>query len=196
MSERFFTIEKEVALREEIQSWIGTPFLHGAKVKRVGVDCVHLVAELMKFAGVIDSYKFGYYGLDWSQHQDESLLLKQIHATGRFTRIEADQPPRFGDIAMFTVGRCVHHCGLMVSPMVFVHVLSRGRVCYGRLDDPTWSKRLDSFYRADKGTVKRPAGLVNSGRTLRGVRLVTNDELSASRANSYNEGVRRNPDAE
>lgn len=148
MSERYFTKEKEVALRNEIESWVGTPFLHGASVKGVGVDCVHLVAELMKFAGVVESYEFGYYPLDWSQHHDRSLLIENIEKTQRFVRIAAEQPSRFGDVVMFQVGRCVHHCGVMVSPVVFVHVLSRARVCYGRLDDATWSKRLDSFYRA------------------------------------------------
>lgn len=148
MSERYFTMQREIALRSEIERWLGTPFLHAGNLRGVGVDCVQFVGQLMVSAGVVDSYDFGYYPLDWSQHRDRSIILGYIEATGRFHRVEAGQSPHFGDIAMFRVGRCVHHCGVIVSPVVFAHVLSRGRVCYGRLDDPTWSKRLDSFYRA------------------------------------------------
>ena len=148
MSAPYFSMQREVALRAEIESWLGTPFLHTGKVKGVGVDCVQLVGQLMLSAGVVDRYDFGFYPLDWSQHRDRSIIIDYIEATARFISVDADRTARFGDIAMFRIGRCVHHCGVMVSPVVFVHALARGRVCYGRLDDPTWSKRLDSFYRA------------------------------------------------
>jgi cell wall-associated NlpC family hydrolase len=148
MSAPYFNRQRDVALRAEIESWLGTPFLHTGRVKGVGVDCVQLVGQLMLSAGVVDSYDFGFYPLDWAQHRERSIIIDYIEATARFSRLGAEAAPRFGDVVMFRIGRCVHHCGVIVSPVVFVHALARGRVCYGRLDDPTWRKRLDSFYRA------------------------------------------------
>jgi cell wall-associated NlpC family hydrolase len=138
--------DRESQLFAESESWIGTPFLHRAAVKGVGVDCVQLAASILKACEVIGPYNFGEYPLDWGQHQTESLLTGWLDRSPAFVRL-AGGPGRMGDVVCFTVGKCVQHCGIMRGSLGFIHVLSRGRVTINQLDDPTWAKRLACFYR-------------------------------------------------
>jgi hypothetical protein len=89
-----------------------------------------------------------YYALDWSQHRDRSIIVNTIESTGTIRARCSGRARAFGDVAMFRIGRGVHHWGVMVSPVVFVHVLNYGRVYCGRIDDPPWGTPLDSFYHA------------------------------------------------
>jgi cell wall-associated NlpC family hydrolase len=138
--------ERCMALRRELESWRGTPFLHRGRVKGCGVDCVNLVAQVMLTMDVVTTYDFGdYYPLDWGQHRERSLILEYIVGTERFTRLEGERG-QLGDIVCFQVGKCVQHCGI-IGVDGFWHVIHRGSVCVNLLIDPTWSKRLHSIWR-------------------------------------------------
>ena len=59
---------------------MGTPFHAFAAVKGVGVDCVHLGAEIYREAGHIDGYQFPTYAIDARQHSSRSALLDWLDA--------------------------------------------------------------------------------------------------------------------
>jgi len=122
--------------------------MHMAAVKGVGVDCVQLVGQVMVVSGVGPSYDFGRYPLDWGQRSAESLVVAYTEGTGYFERLEPTEPAELGDILCFQIGQCVDHSGLAVSERRFAHAFAKRRVTWGRLDDPTWSKRLACLYRA------------------------------------------------
>ena len=139
------TPEARERLRTLIESWVGTPFHAFAALKGVGVDCVHLAAEIYREAGHLEGYRFPVYTLDAGQHAGRSVLLEWLDACPKFQRIEAGG--EVGDLFCFRLGRCAHHLGIGLGGTRFVHALIRRRVRYGQLDDPTYGRRWVATYR-------------------------------------------------
>jgi cell wall-associated NlpC family hydrolase len=143
----FDDAERRGAMILELRSWLKTPFVLRAAVKGQGVDCVYLCGEMMRACGVIESFRFPAYSLDWAKHHDNSLVLAWLDACPRFTRLPEGEPPQAGDIACFQFGRCVHHCGVMLDGLRMIHALEKREAVESQLDDSTWAKRLVCFYR-------------------------------------------------
>jgi cell wall-associated NlpC family hydrolase len=148
MDSYFNSPERLAALATEAESWLGTPFYLRGAVKAKGVDCVTLSAEIMRALGVIGDYHFPPYSLDYAKHHEVSLVLNWLDGSPRFARLtDADGGPQAGDIACFQFGRCVHHCGVMLDSLRMIHAVEKRAVVPSRLDDSTWARRLDGFYR-------------------------------------------------
>ena len=143
----FSSPESAARLAAEASSWLGTPFRAHSAVRGAGVDCVLLCGELMRSLGAIDAYRFPPYALDHAKHKTASLLLAWLDASPRFARLPENDPALAGDIALFQIGRCVHHAGVLLDPRRFIHALEGPGVIISQLDDATWSKRLHGFYR-------------------------------------------------
>jgi cell wall-associated NlpC family hydrolase len=63
----------------EARSWIGTKYVHGARVKGGGVDCASFIAEVLIAAGLADREDLGVYSHDWFHHsQDEKYMLRLV----------------------------------------------------------------------------------------------------------------------
>ena len=135
------------ALLVEARSWLKTPFILRGAVKGAGVDCVYLAGEVMRACGVIDSFTFPVYSLDWARHHDHSLLLAWFDASPAFARLPAGEPPQAGDVACFQFGRCAQHCAVMLDNIRMIHALEKREVVESQMDDSTWSSRLVCFYR-------------------------------------------------
>lgn len=157
MRSYFDSFYASVHLCWELEQWLGTPFMHRAHVKGVGVDCVQLVGQVMAACGVVSDYDCGEYSLDWGDHQERSLIVAYIEQTGRFTNVlttdvltkyvRTKEDVLLGDVLTFRVGRCEQHCGIALDALHFQHVLARGSVAVNQLDDITWSSRLAGIYR-------------------------------------------------
>ena len=138
---------RQAKLRAEVAAWVGTPFKVHAAVKRAAVDCVRLTAEIMVACGVIESYKFPPYTLQWAKHQDRSIVTEWLDACPQMGRLPKEEPVRIGDVVCFKIGRCVHHVGVVLDAPEFLNAVEGARVSICRLDDSTWSKRLACVYR-------------------------------------------------
>ncbi len=138
---------RQAELLTEAQSWLATPFVHRAKVKGAGADCVTLTAEIMVACRAIDSYAFPRYSLDWAKHQSHSLVLEWLEASERFVRLPDDESPVPGDVGCYKYGKCVHHCSVVLAPPVLIHTILHREVDLGRLDDSSLADRLQCYYR-------------------------------------------------
>ena len=130
-----------------VDSWLGTPFRHRANVRGAGADCVTFVAETLLGCGALDSYVFPAYSLDWSRHQTRSLVLEWLAGCPRMARVPDAQLPLPGDVACYKIGKCVHHCAVVLEPPVLAHAVLNHAVDLGRLDDSALSSRLACYYR-------------------------------------------------
>ena len=101
----------------------------------------------MLACGVIDGYTFPAYSLDRSKHQARSLVLEWFAGCPRFVRLLDAEPPLPGDLACYKIGKCVHHCAVVLEPPVLVHAVLNHEVDLGRLDDSALSSRLACYYR-------------------------------------------------
>ena len=128
-----------------IESWLGTPFHAHAGIKSVGVDCVHLVAEIYREAGLLEECRFPAYAIDAGQHRQDSMLLEWLDRSPNFQRVEEGR--EVGDLFCFRFGRSAHHLGICAGGSKFIHALLRRSVRYALLDDPTYGRRLVATYR-------------------------------------------------
>lgn len=123
-------------------SWIRTPYHHMGRVKGAGVDCGMLLLEVYEEAGLLPHIDPGHYPPDWALHRSEERYLGWVQQYGH--PVDSPKP---GDIALYTVGRCVSHGGIVIDWPVILHasqadrgvVLADGR--QGWLTD-----RLHGFY--------------------------------------------------
>lgn len=101
------------AVLREAETWIGTPFHHGARIKGAagspsgagGIDCLMLLAEVYERTGVCAHIEPPFYVPDWHLHRDAERYMEGLlhHAP------EIDGPPEPGDIALFRFGRTFSH---------------------------------------------------------------------------------------
>lgn len=147
------------SLIAEAHGWVGTPFAPYAALKGVGVDCIHLAAELYARTGALPDSTLPFYNLDHSVHHASSDLFPQIEAFGRFLRVWDDKESddrelpddplalMVGDLFCFRFGAAPFHLGVHLGQRLFIHVMARRTVMVSTLEDSTWRSRLVRIYR-------------------------------------------------
>ncbi|MGH7089087.1 MAG: hydrolase [Stellaceae bacterium] len=108
---------RRAAVIAEAESWIGTPFHHHAAVKGAGVDCLNLLAEVCRRAGVLGAIDIPHYPQDWHLHRDAERFLDGLMQYAR----EIEGPPQPGDIALFRFGRVFSHGAIVVAWPSLIH---------------------------------------------------------------------------
>lgn len=132
----------------DARAWLGTPFVHQASLRGVGVDCVGLVGALGRDRGTPD-------GLAWAGD-------REAHAYGRVPnpRFLLTGAERFldridpgladvGDVVLMRFRDEPQHFAVIsrAEPPYIIHASSmRGRVVENRLDD-MWRRRIVRAYR-------------------------------------------------
>jgi cell wall-associated NlpC family hydrolase len=84
--------------------------------------------------------------MDGGSHADASQVISWLEAHPNLQRIEGPNSA-FGDLVTFRLARVAHHVGLVLEPPSFIHSIRGYGVIEGRLDDPTYAKRLERVYR-------------------------------------------------
>jgi cell wall-associated NlpC family hydrolase len=108
--------QERAAVIAEARSWLGTPYHHMARVKKHGVDCAMLLAEVYERAGVIAHVEVETYSIQWHLHRSEEKLMQTVSQYGH--EVEAGKA---GDIVLFKFGRAFSHGGILVSDGIIVH---------------------------------------------------------------------------
>lgn len=149
MTPYFNTQERLQALLDHARSWEGTPFFaySCAKGPSGGVDCVHLVQDILVSCGAMQRQKLPSFPMDWADHRSESVVLGTFtsdpYFRAHFLALDyPDSQPQAGDILCFKMGLCVHHIGLMVSADHFVHALKPEGVSVMPLDVAVNGKKI------------------------------------------------------
>jgi len=97
-------------------------------------------------------YPLRYYPKDWNLH---AMAGDYIREELRKVAVPIERGAGPGDVLLFFFGRCVAHCGVLTGP-VFVHShVGAGKVEYGSLRTPKWSKRLAGYWRIEPEKLER-----------------------------------------
>lgn len=143
---------KRDAIVDEATSWLGTPFLHQARVKHEGVDCAQFVLGVGINTG------------QWTEEQANSIkpYPENIHLTNDMSMIlgymeqfgcvaKAKNRKTYGDILVFQIGDSIAHIGILLEDNYMIHAIGRpvGRVTICGLQ-AQWAKRLFGCYRFPK----------------------------------------------
>jgi hypothetical protein len=153
----------------ELDSWVGTPWIHTANVsgpqrarKGVGGDCVTILATAYHQAGFIEELELpahvAFPGLAVESEVKDSITnyLARFITAGRLIRVNPRrEPPLAGDILTFKfrAGR-EHHVGAYRGGInrMFYHCPGPGReFCSGTLNAGNFSMALVSGYRLVRG---------------------------------------------
>jgi cell wall-associated NlpC family hydrolase len=129
INKRYFA-NIEDKLREELESWLGTPYRHMSGVKNKGADCIHFVVRILeKFdASQGRNIVVRPYPKDWNLHRGEELLRNEIERQLYVDKIGYrneqqylvfSEPIGNGDIILFKFGRLSGHCGIFFNSQVY-----------------------------------------------------------------------------
>lgn len=136
------------AFLAEARSWLGTPFHAHGNIKGVGVDCVHVWAEVMKAVGVFESYEFPPYQIDQGNHLQASPVEDWLKAHPRFETLAFGTELIVGDLCAYRFGRVPFHLAGCIGWPHGIHILQGGRVTEMRHDDSTFLRRFTGAFRA------------------------------------------------
>ena len=124
----------------EAESWIGTPYHTGGRLKGVGADCLTFVACAFENAGLIPHVDIPHYPPDWHLHRDDERYLAGVleycvevppplAAAPPTPLAAAGRMPLPGDLAMWRIGRGFAHGAIVTAWPRIVHAELRiGRI--------------------------------------------------------------------
>jgi cell wall-associated NlpC family hydrolase len=134
------------------KSWEGTPFIGNACVKGKGACCYTLCGAIYSESQFLPpDFQLVRPGtpMGWSNAHKESLLENAMAAlSDKFANVTGSKP-QAGDLLGFRMGKCVHHCGLMVDSDRFIHVYEKTRIrtVFSTMRDSTFSSHLAKLWR-------------------------------------------------
>jgi hypothetical protein len=144
----FFSVDnRRIALNAEAERWMGTPFFAHAAVLGVGVDCVHLVHEILVAIPAITRLTLPDYKLDHAKHSTDTQLLRfLLDAEGLRGRL-AMVPPipeklMVGDLVALQSGRVDHHLALVDLEREAIHAVEDYGVIRTQLTDEKFAPRI------------------------------------------------------
>jgi cell wall-associated NlpC family hydrolase len=112
---------ERTALCAEARTWLGTPYLHKAKIKGAGVDCggfIHaLFSPYAELPPMPDNYP-----PDWAAHNDAERYLDFIMPFVR--EVPIVRPAGF---TLFHLGQAYSHAALMLDDGNYIHAWGRNR---------------------------------------------------------------------
>lgn len=134
----------------QARTWLGTPFHHQARLKRVGCDCLGLIIGVVDELGLKDKHGqplAGYDEITYSKEPDGVYLTQKIAAL--LDEVSTDQA-QAGDLALFVMGDNPQHLAILTdyeNALGMIHCYAQARrVVEHRLDDD-WKKRLTKVFR-------------------------------------------------
>lgn len=130
-----------LAVLKELNTWLGTPYHHLAKVKGAGVDCVQLLIGVYQGAGLIGDVQTGEYSRTWHLHQDEEKYLERIMPWAKPT-----DNPLPADVALFRFGRTVSHAGILIDYPYLIHSYYDSGVVKEDINSGRLGKRFYGYY--------------------------------------------------
>mgnify|MGYP000971004972 CR=1 FL=1 len=147
------TKNQQQRLKAELESWIGTPYHSGAKLKGVGVDCGMLLIGVYEGAGYLKPGECdpGYYPHEIHLHRAEETYLEWIRQY-----CDPVVKPEIGDVAMFRFGKSSSHAAIVLEWPQVIHSYVRLGVIETNAEKEALllyddgRSRLTGFYRPRK----------------------------------------------
>jgi NlpC/P60 family putative phage cell wall peptidase len=113
------------------RTWIGTPYVKGARVQGAGCDCATLLAEYLIEIGASEREDLGVYSHDWFCHSAEECYMYALmrHATRTLETVARGVPQaKPGDLLLFRVAksRVYNHGAIVTSWPRMIHAAPAG----------------------------------------------------------------------
>lgn len=133
---------------EWVAGYIGIPYKDKGR-DRSGCDCWGLVRLIL---GEVFGISVPSYAGDYVEASDSSSVTEAVQQGLRdgWRKVEG---ARGGDLLILRIAGRPWHCGLLVTPRLFLHAPAKDRggrpllSCIDRLDSPMWARRISGIYR-------------------------------------------------
>jgi cell wall-associated NlpC family hydrolase len=135
---------QRAAVVAEARTWIGTPYLHQSRLKRVGCDCAQLPIAVYSSVGLCPAINPD-YSPQWMLHRYEEQYLGWVEQFAH--EITLDQLG-VGDFIVWKFGRTFSHGGIVVDPAA--HIIIHACIGDGLVLEADWSREADLPGRAVK----------------------------------------------
>lgn len=128
----------------EAESWIGTPYRHGASMRGVSCDCLGLVRGIWRALYGNEPEHPGAYAPDWAEAASSDPLME---AAQRHMRSRISSNPQPGDLLIFRwrADVAAKHLGIMTRENRFIHAYEGHHVMASALV-PQWRKRIAGVF--------------------------------------------------
>ena len=108
------------------RSWIGTPYVKGARIRGAGCDCATLLAEYLIEIGAANREELGAYSHDWFSHtsQERYMIALIRHARQTMETVAFGSPEAApGNLVLYRVvgSRVYNHGAIVVEWPRVVH---------------------------------------------------------------------------
>jgi NlpC/P60 family putative phage cell wall peptidase len=134
----------------QARTWLGTPFHHQARLKRVGCDCLGLIIGVVDELGLRDRHGqrlAGYDEVSYSREPDGAYLTQKIAALlDEVPVVEAQA----GDLALFAMGDNPQHLAILTEEdgtLGMIHCYAQARCVVEHRLDEEWKQRLVAVFR-------------------------------------------------
>jgi cell wall-associated NlpC family hydrolase len=134
----------------EAESWIGTPFFFGARVKitptdKGGVDCAQFIAAVYEACGIFNAEDYGFFGRDW--HFNTTVEHYKYRLMRHASQLPTTAFPQMGDIALTKVGKVFSQGGIVTAWPEFIHASPLSGIKRASADtDPMWMGWEKEFF--------------------------------------------------
>lgn len=139
---------------QEALRWLGTPFVHQACLKGVGVDCANLVLGISQTLGLVDpAYRAPVYHPAWHVHMPGEWLWTTMLSLGATALAVADATA--GDVVLVKWPGCRSHghCAVLMPHGQMLHAMVHHGVTMQDYT-PGWRRRVGLAVR-----LPRPQGV-------------------------------------
>ena len=121
---------------ETAREYVGTPFVHQARRKGVGVDCIGLIVGVGKELGLFD-----YDHTVYPRYSDGILLMKHMRKIFHHIPVDERQP---GDVVIYWVNASTkhpQHVGIMTDKGI-IHTYDRVKRVVETHSHKHWDDRI------------------------------------------------------
>lgn len=132
----------------EARTWIGTPYVHGASVKRAGTDCLGLIRGVWRSCVGAEPEAPPSYTPDWGEVGGIEVLDAAARRHMRSVDLAQSRP---GDVLLFRMrdAAVAKHLGILSavgSEAAFIHAYDRHGVVESPLSEP-WRAKVAGCFR-------------------------------------------------
>lgn len=122
------------------REWLGTPWHHQGRVKKVGIDCVGLIVGVARELGVVVS--------DECNYEREPRFGRLEEELNKYFLSDEREMLQEGDIALFVLAKKFEHVGIVSrGGKGLIHVHPTYEKCLEHIFDKKWRDRLVKVYR-------------------------------------------------
>ena len=103
------------------ETWVGTPYKYGVKVKGRGIDCARLILSVFQEAGLIpEGFKPPHQHKDWTLGKDVKEDVFSNHILKYGEKINYDDRQE-GDVVSFIFNGIESHLAILVKDDFIIH---------------------------------------------------------------------------